>query len=155
MCYSCLVYIYFHRTLSGVPIFELPPSKYYAFQIMEILLDPNIDENKIAKERPLQTQCSSTFVVDITRLAHPDDIKICTANGCTKALTRTFFGVHLINTTKCVLKKQPQVHLAPMSTTSDDCTVCIPQIRDLEGSWPSFLVSNIYKKSIDRFLHLA
>ena len=42
---------------------------------MEILLDPNIDENRVAKQRPLQTQCSSTFIVDITKLAHPDDIK--------------------------------------------------------------------------------
>ena len=66
--------LYFYRTFSGVPIFEQPPSKYYAFRIMEILLDPNIDEDKIAKQRPLQTQCSSTFVVDITQLTHPDDI---------------------------------------------------------------------------------
>ena len=42
---------------------------------MEILLDPNIDTSKIAKQRPLQTQCSATFVVDVTHLAHPDDIK--------------------------------------------------------------------------------
>ena len=42
---------------------------------MEILLDPNIDGNKIAEQRPLQTQCSATFVVDVTHLAHPDDIK--------------------------------------------------------------------------------
>ena len=42
---------------------------------MEILLDPNIDESKVAKQRPLQTHCSATFVVDVTHLAHPDDIK--------------------------------------------------------------------------------
>ena len=58
-----------------MPIFEIPPSKYYAHRIMEILLDPNIDNSKIAKQRPLQTQCSATFIVDVTHLAHPDDIK--------------------------------------------------------------------------------
>ena len=63
------------RTLSGVPIFEEPPAKYYAFKIMQILLNPKIDEDRIAKQRPLQTHCSSTFVVDITYLSHPDDIK--------------------------------------------------------------------------------
>ena len=59
---------------SRVPIFEQLPSKYSAFWIMEILLDPNIDMSKIAKQRPLQTQCSAIFVV-VTHLAHPDDIK--------------------------------------------------------------------------------
>ena len=64
-----------YRTLNGVPIFEEPPAKYYAFKIMQILLNPKIDEDRIAKQRPLQTHCSSTFVVDITQLSHPDDIK--------------------------------------------------------------------------------
>ena len=63
------------RTLNGIPIFEEPPAKYYAFRIMQILLNPKIDEDRIAKQRPLQTHCSSTFVVDITQLSHPDDIK--------------------------------------------------------------------------------
>lgn len=42
---------------------------------MQILLDPEINEEKIAKKRPLETQCDSTFVVDIRNLKHPDDIK--------------------------------------------------------------------------------
>ena len=42
---------------------------------MQILLNPKIEEDRIAKQRPLQTHCSSTFVVDITQLSHPDDIK--------------------------------------------------------------------------------
>ena len=64
-----------YRTLNGVPIFEEPPAKYYAFKIMQILLNPKIEEDRIAKQRPLQTHCSSTFVVDITQFSHPDDIK--------------------------------------------------------------------------------
>ena len=61
--------------MNGVPIFEKPPPKYYAFEIMRILLNQSINEDRIAKQRPLQTHCSSTFVVDITQLSHPDDIK--------------------------------------------------------------------------------
>lgn len=42
---------------------------------MWILLDPKIDERKIAFKRPLTVPFSSSFVVDITKLAHPDDVK--------------------------------------------------------------------------------
>ena len=63
------------RNGTGVPIFEKPPPKYSAHQIMQILLNPNIDEQRIALKRPLDAPYSSTFVVDISKLAHPDDIK--------------------------------------------------------------------------------
>ena len=42
---------------------------------MRILLDPNIDTAKVAKQRPLETNKSATFVVDIRSLKHRDDIK--------------------------------------------------------------------------------
>ena len=42
---------------------------------MWILLDPKIDERKIAFKRSLTVPFSSSFVVDLTKLAHPDDIK--------------------------------------------------------------------------------
>jgi len=42
---------------------------------MRILLDPNIDSAKIAKQRPLETNQSATFVVDVRSLKHRDDIK--------------------------------------------------------------------------------
>ena len=59
----------------GVPIFEQPPPKYTATRILQILLDPNIDQSIIAKERPVEVERSSTFVVDLTCLKHPDDVK--------------------------------------------------------------------------------
>lgn len=58
-----------------MPIFERPDLKYSAMRIMSILLDPLIDEDKVAHERPLEIQSSSTFVIDLTKLAHSDDIK--------------------------------------------------------------------------------
>ena len=51
------------------------PEKYSAHRIMQILLDPNIHSSKIAKKRPLQAPFSSTFLVDLGQLSHPDDIK--------------------------------------------------------------------------------
>ena len=61
-------------------MFERPPEKYSATVIMKILLS-SVNEEKIAYKRPTQVQCSSTFVIDLTRLAHPDDIKR-DAYGC-------------------------------------------------------------------------
>ena len=77
-CYS-LVYnitcILFYRNSTGVPIFEKPPPKYTAHQIVRFLLDQNIDKQRIALKRSLDAPSSSTFVVDISKLSHPDDIK--------------------------------------------------------------------------------
>ena len=55
-------------------MFERPPEKYSATAIMKILLS-SVNEEKIAYKRPIQVRCSSTFVIDLTKLAHPDDIK--------------------------------------------------------------------------------
>ena len=63
------------RNTSGVPIYEKPPEKYSAYRIMQILLNPKINEQRIAMKRPLEAPFSSTFVVDVSKLAHPDDIK--------------------------------------------------------------------------------
>ena len=43
---------------------------------MRILLDPCIDE-QVAYKRPIEVQSDSTFVIDLTKLAHPDDVKDC------------------------------------------------------------------------------
>lgn len=58
-----------------MPVFERPPEKYSAAMIMKTLLSSNINEKKIAYKRPIQVQYSSTFIIDLTKLAHPDDIK--------------------------------------------------------------------------------
>ena len=42
---------------------------------MNMLLNPKIDENKITSRRPLESSFSASFVVDVSKLAHPDDIK--------------------------------------------------------------------------------
>jgi len=42
---------------------------------MEILLSPNMNKSLVAHGRPIQVEKSSTFVVDLTSLKHPDDVK--------------------------------------------------------------------------------
>ena len=55
----------------GIPIYKRPPPKYSA---CKILLHA-IHSHRIACERPLEANRSCTFVVDVTALAHLNDIK--------------------------------------------------------------------------------
>ena len=71
-----------------MPIFEIPPEKYSAYAIMHLLLDPKIDENKLASRRPLECSFSSSFDVDVSKIAK----KVCMENGCTLAHTPMFSG---------------------------------------------------------------
>ena len=64
-----------YRNSQGLPIFEYPPPKYSASRILEILLNPNMKQSLVAHDRPIQVEKSSTFVVDLTSLKHPDDVK--------------------------------------------------------------------------------
>ena len=57
------------------PVYEIPPPKYSAERVLEILLDPNIPENKICKEKPNGVTRSGTYVVDTSNLKCVDDIK--------------------------------------------------------------------------------
>ena len=57
------------------PIYEIPPPKYSAEKILKILLDQNIQESKICSVRPTGIHKSATYVVDVSKLKHPDDIK--------------------------------------------------------------------------------
>lgn len=65
----------FDRNSMGVPIYERPLPKYTAIEIMQLLLNPNIDKSRVAKSRPVQVEESSAFIVDLTCLKHPDDVK--------------------------------------------------------------------------------
>ena len=56
-------------------IYEIPPPKYQTERILKILLDPTIPPSKICSVRPTRISKSATYVVDISKLKHPDDIK--------------------------------------------------------------------------------
>ena len=64
-----------HPYRSGAPIYEVPKGMYTGEQLLDILFDPKIDTRKICHERPMQVTCSSTFVVDLDSLKHPDDVR--------------------------------------------------------------------------------
>lgn len=56
--------------------FESPPPKYSAESILKLLLDPNIDRCRVCCSWPVSGVTSNaTFVVDITSLKHPDDVR--------------------------------------------------------------------------------
>ena len=44
-------------------------------RIMKILLIQSLDERRVAYKCPVEIQSSFTFVVDLTKLLHPDNIK--------------------------------------------------------------------------------
>ena len=56
------------------PVYEVPPPKYSAERILRILLDPTIS-SKVCSKRPVSITSSATFVIDITKLADPEDVK--------------------------------------------------------------------------------
>ena len=43
--------------------------------VLKILLDPDLDSNRICTSRPTLITESSTFVIDVTKLEHPGDVK--------------------------------------------------------------------------------
>ena len=57
------------------PVYEAPPPKYSAERILRILLDPAIAPSKVCSKRPVSITSSATYVIDITKLADPEDVK--------------------------------------------------------------------------------
>ena len=54
---------------------QVSPHKYPAESVLSILLDKAIPAHKICSKRPLNITRSATYVVDVSKLAHPDDVK--------------------------------------------------------------------------------
>ena len=81
---------------------------------MQILLNPSMDTSKVAKWQPIGVEESSTFVVDLTSLKHPDDVK--KGDGIITALTLKYSDAHLMNLTMSLLKSVLLVLQARMYT---------------------------------------
>ena len=62
-------------TVKSQPVYEIPPPKYPAEKIIRILLDPNIDQNKICHHKPSRITSSATYIVNISRFESVEDIK--------------------------------------------------------------------------------
>ena len=57
------------------PVYEVPRCSYSGERILKILLDPNIKKSRICTTQPSNVTKTSTYVVDLESLKHPDDIK--------------------------------------------------------------------------------
>ena len=56
--------------------FESPPPKYSAEAVLKLLLDPSIDRCQVCITWPVgNITGNASFVVDITSLKHPDDVR--------------------------------------------------------------------------------
>ena len=69
------VFLPVHRSTLHPLAYEYPSPMYGAETLMKMLLSPKIDCSKICTTWPLQVSHSATFIVDITQLKHPDDVK--------------------------------------------------------------------------------
>ena len=56
-------------------MYETPPSQYAAEEMLKIILNPNLSSSKICSVRPISIKKSATYIIDITKLRHPDDAK--------------------------------------------------------------------------------
>lgn len=56
-------------------MFETPPPKYPADALLKIMLQEDIPSERICSERPILIDRSATYLIDITKLQHPDDVK--------------------------------------------------------------------------------
>ena len=56
--------------------YEAPPFKYFAESLLKIVLNPHIDSDRVCHTWPVVGITSSaTFVVNVTSLKHPDDVR--------------------------------------------------------------------------------
>ena len=56
--------------------YEAPPPKYFAESLLKILLNPRINTSRICRTWPVTgITTSASFVVDVTSLKHPDDVR--------------------------------------------------------------------------------
>ena len=56
------------------PVFEYPPPKYAAERVLQILLDLTLSPSKVCQVRPVNITESCTFVIDVTKLDHEQDV---------------------------------------------------------------------------------
>ena len=67
-------------------VYETPAAIYSAETIMKILLNPL--SSRVSCVCPHHVTTSSTYIVDVTCLAHPEDVKMTLESGITKARTQ-------------------------------------------------------------------
>jgi len=112
----------------STPVYETPPSMYSAEGIMKILLNHNIPAERVCQKCPSFATCSSTFVIDVTSLAHCDVKKRTLGNGNTRALILSHFMCGFGMTVRLGLSDAKKEEGKVKYSTYDDSTVPIHQI---------------------------
>ena len=74
VCLLCRKLEYLHNNLE-LPIYERNSQTYSARTICEILLDEGLSTNKIATSHPVSIQENLVFVVDLSQLHKPEDVR--------------------------------------------------------------------------------
>ena len=59
----------------GIPVYEKTSGPYTADRILKLLLDPDIDLTRVAHTGPKFVSESSTYIIDVSQLDNPNDIK--------------------------------------------------------------------------------
>lgn len=116
-------------------MYEIPPAKYGAEYILKILLNPKIDKQKICHQKPCNITKSSTFVVDVLSLQHPDDIKkdefgIWNYSGSHPQAYKVY---NERRTGTLLLRNVVVVQQGPVWCILDACTVLTHLIQSLNG----------------------
>lgn len=52
-----------------------PMQSYSGEKVLKILLDPQLSPNRVCGSCPSNVTQSATFIIDLDRLKHPDDVK--------------------------------------------------------------------------------
>lgn len=73
--------LYFYRKLEylhdnrDIPIYERTSKAYSAKEVTEILLDVNLPTTRIATKQPVSVQENLVFIVDLSHLEKPEDVR--------------------------------------------------------------------------------
>ena len=111
------------------PVYEIPSGFYTGEQILKILLNPRIDKKRICHSKPCNVTQSSTFIVDLESLRHPDDIKKDDFGKW------TYSGSHLVS--YAAFKTNRKLDFERLSGTPSSMAENIFQLRRIHCKHPT------------------
>ena len=66
----------FYHNNRNLPVFSHQSSRFDTQEMLSILLDPDLKEERICKTQPVNVEHNSTFIVDLSLLGSPKDIYV-------------------------------------------------------------------------------
>ena len=74
-CFICCSKIDYLYDNINIPIFERTSKSYTSRSIIELLLDKSLPQTKISTAQPVGVQENLVFIVDVSKLNKPEDIR--------------------------------------------------------------------------------